>query len=352
MLSFLDRSDAAQTGGEMGKTKFERRFYQQKANLRFEEEEEEEDDTEVIDLSQPVSTRTKRSSRPLSDSDDDDEIATIRRKLLEAKRRKRVGREDKPSSSEAPSTPTTPRRPPSVAQPRRIPLKRVKRDDPAESNADIADLDDEEDGEDVIDLSGNNSSSTTPVPPRSFHLGGGYCLGVETIQYKGPEGINSSYDALKLEKVGEEKDDKKKHPINIFLPVKMIPNLLMAMDEIERRLRKHAPLTSLEELTTYISQLGNVEGAIDVSKNVSSAVPNVKFKLDQYFMLKGETLDWGKTPYDVLSFIRIPKPSPTKKKDDKKNVKPFVLSLPGKYVKIFHITLQFIAREKGYIYQK
>ena len=336
MLSFLDRQDG-KGKKPIGNTKLERRFYEQENNLQFHEEEEEGDD--LIDLSQ----------QPDFDPEPGlEEIETMQRKL-EAWRAKHQKSTNKRSRSPdlIPNSPTTPaaQQPPvkNIIPRRAPPVKRAKASTPATRL--ILDNEDDEEEEEMIDLTKAVAASTSPRLPKSFHLGGGYYMGVENMEYKGQEGFIASYEALKLEKVGEETSEKKKNPINILMPVKLIPNLLTALNTIETKLQEKMTLVNMTDLETFIKSQDSEEGTIDLSSSVASTVPNIKFKLDHQFLLRGETMDWGKTPYDVLSFVRLPK-----RTSDKKPGKPFALSLPGKYLHIFHLTLQYIAREKGFIY--
>ena len=320
-LSFLDRSDNA-TPVATGNTKFERRYRQQQQALRFDDSSDEDD---VIDLSQ---------NQQEDDADVEERLMDINaiakmeadllkgRKLLDELRRKRAA-------------------PPPPTPPTAVKANSIQQPPPAKKPKVVPESTDEEG---VIDLSASGEAAPGGSN-RPFHLGGGYCVGIDAVQYKGVEGINSSYDVLKLERMVEG-EDKRKQAVNIHLPTKLIPTILVALSTIDEKISRSSPLNTVEDVRSYVQQCSN-NGAIDVSSSVANTVPAINFKLDSSFNLKGETLDWGKTSYDVLSFVRNPKSS--SKKKDAKATKPFVFSLPGKYFKIFYLTLQYLAHEKGYV---
>jgi len=167
---------------------------------------------------------------------------------------------------------------------------------------------------------------------RSIILGGGWSLKVHVNSFPSAGGI-ASYEAISIIKNVESKDKDgvlKEKALSIDLPIRLAEPLLQACDLISEHIGEKSDPTMADIEASMQSLGGSGDKLIgDVSNFVTPGVPKATYKVDELFMVRGETAEWGnKIPYEVISFIRCGK-------------KDFVLSLPSKYFKAFRMTLKF-----------
>lgn len=170
----------------------------------------------------------------------------------------------------------------------------------------------------VLDMS-ERSTELTDTKDVEVRLDSTFSLtmGMVLIASKEAVGPEASYEAVTIHKeVGD-----KSAPINVSLPIRLLPALEKAMDLINEKIEGGGKLPEPEELVQRGDELG---WKFNLEPFHLSQHPKVDIKLDGSFSLLGENIRWQKGSFQVLSFIRHAKHG------EKKGKKAFSIGVPWK----------------------
>jgi len=193
----------------------------------------------------------------------------------------------------------------------------------------------------VIDLSMKAAKRGKKTATQCISFGGGWSLraGMKSFNSGGNIG---SYEAISIIKEVDLKDKdkevgKEKKSYSIDMPIRLGDTLLESAELIAvsiNQLSDPSVQDVQKEMEKHLTKFG-MEKA-DLSRFVTAGIPKVTHKIDDMYVVRGEVAEWGKVPYDVLSFVRV----------GKEGKKDFVLSLPAKYFKTYKASLEYIIQSR------
>ncbi len=150
------------------------------------------------------------------------------------------------------------------------------------------------------------------------------------------EGQTGTYEAIVFSRLTESKDKTEKktwHSINI--PLRYIDSLKTAINRMKAG-NETGSLSSVSDLRSYMKKHGEYLGEVfhtDISAYCSNELPRLGFKIAPQLFVKSETVEYGKSMFDVLTITR----------EAKSTKKPFSLSLPASHLGRVQVVVNLIS---------
>lgn len=174
-----------------------------------------------------------------------------------------------------------------------------------------------------------------PFPYYNWKLSDKWFIKMDCISFTN-EGQTGTYDAIVFSRLTESKDKAEKktwHSINI--PLRYIDALKTAINRMKAG-NETGTLHSVADLQDHMKKHGEYLGEMfhtDISSCCSNELPRLGFKIAPQLYVKSETVEYGKSTFDVLTITR----------EAKSTKKPFSLSLPASHLGRVQVVVNLVS---------